>query len=197
MKILIAEDDSASRAMLAGALKKWGHEPIEAEDGEAAWRVLQQPDAPLLAILDWIMPGMDGLDVLRRVRSIETDRPTYILLLTGKQGKGNIVTGLEAGADDYVTKPFDPEELRARVQVGRRMVEIRERLIAKMAELQDALDRIQTLERILPICSFCKKIRNDAEEWEKLESYISERSGALFSHSICPDCMQKHYPDLA
>lgn len=197
MKVLIAEDDLTSRILLSGALTKWGYEPMEVIDGETAWKTLQQVDAPPLAILDWVMPGMDGLEVVRRVRTIETDRPPYILLLTSRQGKENIVTGLEAGADDYVIKPFDPDELRARVQVGRRMMEIQERLLKKMTELQDALNHIHNLEKILPICSFCKKIRDDAGKWEQVESYVTKKSGTLFSHGICPDCMKKHYEEFS
>ena len=196
MKILIAEDDLTSRTLLSGILEKWGYEPIETTDGETAWWIMQQTNAPPLVILDWIMPGMEGLEVVRRVREVETERPPYIILLTSKQGKENIITGLEVGANDYMVKPFDPDELRARVQVGQRMVEIQERLLAKMQELQKAVDHIQNLEKILPICSFCKKIRDDAGKWEQVEAYVSKRSGALFSHGICPECMTKHYPDI-
>jgi len=196
MKILIAEDDLTSRTLLSGALEKWGYEPFEAPDGAVAWAFMQEADAPRLVILDWILPGLDGLDVVRRIRSLETDRPPYILLLTSKKEKENIVAGLEAGADDYVTKPFDPDELRARVMVGRRMIDMQKRLLEKMQELRGALDHINNLERMLPICSYCKKIRNDTGRWEQIESYVSKRSGAVFSHGICPDCLKKHHPDF-
>lgn len=196
MKILIAEDDLTSRSMLCGALEKWGYDIIEATDGDTAWRFLQGGDAPPLAILDWIMPGMDGLEVVRRIREKETERPPYVLLLTSKQGKDNVIAGLEAGADDYLSKPFDPGELRARVRVGERLIEMRERLLTKMTALETALDHIRNLEKILPICASCKKIRNDADNWEQVESYVSRMAGTRFSHGLCPDCAKKLYPDF-
>ena len=135
MRILIAEDDFTSRTVLSSVLKKSGHEVVETVNGVAAWHALQQPDAPRLVILDWMMPEMDGLDVLRRVRAQQTDQPPYIIMLTAKGGKADIIAGLDAGADDYLTKPFDAGELRARISVGRRMIEMQ-------AKLEDALQKI-------------------------------------------------------
>ncbi|MBI9082749.1 MAG: diguanylate cyclase [Desulfobacterales bacterium] len=128
MRILIAEDDFTSRGMLAAVLKKAGHEPVETVNGLEAWGALQKPDAPRLVILDWMMPEMDGLEVLRRVRALPGDRPPYILMLTTKTDKAEIIAGLDAGANDYLAKPFDVGELRARVEVGRRMVEMQDAL---------------------------------------------------------------------
>jgi two-component system, cell cycle response regulator len=128
VKILIADDDVTSRLVLAGVLKKHGHEVVVTVDGDEAWAALQRPDAPKLVILDWVMPGLAGVDVCRRARTIESDQPPYIILLTSRDGKTDIVTGLEAGADDYLAKPFDPGELLARVGVGRRLVELQTRL---------------------------------------------------------------------
>lgn len=153
MKILVAEDDFISRAMLCGVLRKSGHEVIEALHGAEAWEMLQQPDAPSLVILDWMMPEMDGPEVLRRVRAVHTDRPPYIIMLSARNEKSNIILGLGSGADEYLVKPFDPDELLARVEVGQRMVEMQlwlHRLRAnsqrirvendqRMSELQDAL----------------------------------------------------------
>jgi len=135
VKILIADDDVTSRLVLAGVLKKHGHEVVVTVDGAEAWDALQRPDAPRLAILDWVMPGLSGVDVCRRARTIESDQPPYIILLTSRGQKTDIVTGLEAGADDYLAKPFDPGELLARVDVGRRLIELQARLI----EARDAL----------------------------------------------------------
>lgn len=129
MLVLIAEDDFTSRTMLAEVLKKAGHEPVETADGAQAWVELQKPDAPRLVILDWMMPEMDGLEVLRRVRALPTDRPPYILMLTSKTDKAEVIAGLDAGANDYLAKPFDVGELRARIEVGSRMVELQEDLI--------------------------------------------------------------------
>ena len=128
MKILIADDDLTSRTILEGVLKKWGYQPVVASDGNAAWEVLQKPDAPSLVVLDWKMPGMDGLEVCRRVRERSTSNPPHIILLTARGDKADIVEGLEAGANDYVSKPYDNDELRARIRVGQRMVEVQSEL---------------------------------------------------------------------
>ena len=120
MRILIAEDDSISRRLLEVTLIKWGYEVVSTEDGEAAWRVLQAEEAPSLAILDWMMPGLDGVEICRKVREREERPYTYIMLLTAKGSKEDVVIGLDAGADDYVNKPFDQKELRSRIKVGER-----------------------------------------------------------------------------
>jgi diguanylate cyclase (GGDEF)-like protein len=135
MRILIAEDDFTSRAILTAALKKHGHETVTTVNGAEAWEAMQQPDAPQLAILDWMMPHMDGVEVCRRVRALETDQPPYIILLTSRDEKADIIAGLEAGADDYVAKPYDPRELHARINVGLRMIEMQ----AKLLEARNAL----------------------------------------------------------
>jgi two-component system cell cycle response regulator len=135
MKVLIADDDVTSRLVLAGVLAKCGHDVVTTVDGDQAWEAMRRPDAPRLAILDWMMPGLAGVDVCRRVRTLESDQPPYIIILTSKGEKADIVAGLEAGADDYLAKPFDPGELRARVDVGRRVIELQ----AKLLEARDAL----------------------------------------------------------
>jgi phosphoserine phosphatase RsbU/P len=196
MRILIADDDFTSRAILTGMLKKYVHEIVAAENGAEAWQALQQPDAPALVILDWIMPDMDGPEVVRRVRALPTTRPPYIIMLTAKGEKADVIAGLEAGANDYLAKPFDPGELRARIEVGRRMVEMQETLAAKIEELRRAFDQIKTLRGIVPICANCKKIRDDQGYWNQVEVYVRDHSEAEFSHSICPECMKILYPEL-
>jgi DNA-binding response OmpR family regulator len=156
-----------------------------------AWEALQGDDAPSLAILDWMMPGMDGLELCRRIRKMPNSTPPYLILLTAKGRRADLVTGLEAGANDYVTKPFNREELRARVQVGVRMVELQQNLADRVKALEEALARVKQLQGLLPICSYCKKIRDDQNYWQQVESYIAEHSQAQFSHSICPDCYEK------
>jgi len=128
MKVLIADDDATSRLVLVGVLKKAGHDVVTTLDGSEAWQAMQRPDAPKLAILDWIMPGLTGLDVCRSIRGLASDEPPYLILLTSMGGKSDIVAGLEAGADDYLGKPFDAAELRARVDVGRRVIDLQARL---------------------------------------------------------------------
>lgn len=197
MRILIAEDDVTSRAVLMGVLKKQGHEVVVTVNGAEAWNAMQQPDAPRLAILDWMMPEMEGLEVCRRIQTLETDRPPYLIMLTAKDEKADIIAGLEAGADDYLAKPFDPGELRARVEVGRRVVELQQAITERVRDLEAALNQVKLLQGIIPICCLCHKIRTDQECWEQMEKYITEHSEAKFSHGICPECMKKHYPEYA
>lgn len=194
MRILIAEDDLTSRMMLTAVLKKQGHDTVATATGAEALSALLAEDAPRLAILDWMMPELDGLEVVRRVRRERKERQPYILMLTTKCEKEDIVAGLEAGADDYLAKPFHPAELQARVEVGRRLIEMQDQLADQVVELRQALEDVKTLQGILPICLYCKKIRNDKGYWEQVEAYIGHHSDAMFSHSICPECMKKVYP---
>ena len=197
MQILIAEDDFASRNVLIAMLTKNGHEVVATSNGSEAWEAMQQPDAPRLAILDWIMPEINGVEVCHRVRALETDQPPYIIMLTIKGEKEDIVAGLEAGADDYLAKPYDPGELRARVDVGRRMLELQANLAERMRDLQKALDDVRTLRGIIPICANCKRIRDDEGCWHQVEVYVRDHSEAQFSHGVCPACMKKLYPEFA
>ncbi|HEV8202486.1 MAG TPA: response regulator transcription factor [Candidatus Polarisedimenticolia bacterium] len=190
MRILIAEDDLVSRKMLEATLTRWGYEVLVTCDGQAALQALTGPDAPRVAILDWMMPSLDGVDVCRRVREGSVAQPPYVILLTAKGNKEDIVSGLEAGADDYIIKPFDREELRARLQAGLRIITLQNQLAARVRELEEAIARIRTLQGLLPICSYCKRVRNDGDYWQQVESYISDHSDARFSHGICPDCYE-------
>ena len=169
----------------------WGFNVVTAEDGEAAIEVLNQDDAPSLAIIDWMMPRKDGLDVCRHVRK-QAGRPyTYLVLLTAKGQKEEIAAGLEAGADDYVIKPFDPDELRARLTVGQRVVELERKLAKKVQDLEIALTDVKKLKALLPICMYCKRIRDEKDYWHQIEEYIHHQTGTDFTHGICPACMEK------
>ena len=143
MRILIAEDDAISRRLLQVALVKWGYEVVVTANGDEAWQALQAPDAPALAILDWLMPGRDGVELCRQARATPQLKTLYLILLTSRGSKDDIVDGLEAGADDHVTKPFDHDELRARVQVGFRVVQLQQALAERVRELEAALSREQ------------------------------------------------------
>ncbi len=196
MKVLIAEDDSISRRLLQAALVKWGYDVTVTADGRAAWDTLQAPDAPRLLILDWLMPEMDGIEVCRALRKSDALKSAYVILLTSRGSKEDVIRGLEGGADDYVTKPFDHGELRARVQVGARVVSLQQTLAQRVQELEDAMNSVKTLQGLLPICCYCKKIRDDGNYWHRVESYISGHANVRFSHGICPDCSEKLKADL-
>jgi DNA-binding response OmpR family regulator len=191
VKILIAEDEPVSRHLLEACLKKWGYDVMAACDGNEAWEICQKQGIPELAILDWMMPGMDGLELCRKIRAQVSSQAVYILILTAKGGQEDVVEGLKGGADDYVVKPFDPEELRARVQAGVRIIELQKNLTSRVRELEEALALVKRLQGLLPICVYCKKIRNDQNYWAQVEEYISRHSDAKFSHGICPDCYQE------
>jgi len=193
MRVLIADDDLTYCHVLEALLRKWGYETLVTRDGEKAWKILQAPEAPPLAILDWMMPGKDGVDICREVRQASQTNPTYIILLTSKGRKEDVVSGLDAGADDYITKPFESEELRARVQAGVRIIKLQMALADRVKELQEALQQIKTLQGILPICMFCKKIRNDGNYWQQVETYVSQHSKAEFTHGLCPECLEKYF----
>lgn len=197
MKILIAEDDLTSRRRLEMVLTKWGYETVSCSNGEQAWERLQSVHTPKLAILDWLMPEMEGIEICRRLRELDTQNPVYVILLTTQNEKANIVRGLDAGADDYIIKPFEPDELQARIRVGCRVLQLQEKLANRIKDLQDSLQHIKTLQGILPICSYCKKIRDDQNYWEEVEEYVVKHSNADFTHSVCPKCYEKHIkPEL-
>lgn len=191
-RILIAEDDPVSRRVLEATLQKWDFEVDVAADGDEAAAVLASPDCPRLAIFDWMMPGKDGPDLCEIARQREDGQAFYILLLTAKAQKEDIVTGLSSGADDYVTKPFNREELRARLHTGQRIITLQKTLAERIGDLETALAEVKALSGLLPICSYCKRIREGDDYWQQVESYIAHHSEASFSHGVCPDCYDEH-----
>ncbi len=194
MHVLIADDDRIAAAVLSRTLKQWDFDVTVVLDGAEAWSHLQGAESkrtPTLAILDWMMPHLEGADVCRRVRQEMPLANMYLMLLTSLESRSHVVAGLDAGADDYLVKPFDPDELRARVNVGVRVLALQEKLADRVQELQEALANVKQLHGLLPICSYCKRIRGDDQYWTQVESYIAARSDAQFSHGICPPCAQK------
>ena len=189
MRILIAEDEPVSRRLLQKSVERWGFEPVVCTDGAEAWSALQSADAPSIALLDWMMPGLDGPDICRRIRQSGQQRQPYLVLLTGRARTEDVVAGLQSGADDYLTKPVDRDELEARLGVARRVVQLQQRLADRVAELELALSRVRQLQGLLPICSYCKRIRDDKNYWSQVESYIAEHLDIRFSHGICPSCL--------
>lgn len=173
MKILIAEDDTVSSLVLAAKLKKLGHEVLTAENGRDAWYTYQR-ESPRIVITDWMMPVVDGLELCRMIRSDHRVQYTYIIMLTALGGKGSYLEGMNAGADDFVTKPFDMEALKARLRVAERII-----------HLQAAVNQ---LEGLLPICSYCKKIRDENNIWQPLEYYVANKTDTAFAQTVCPNC---------
>ena len=190
MRILIAEDSATSRLLLETTLEKWGHEVVSTRDGRESWAAIQEDNAPQLAILDWMMPEMDGLEVCRLIRADSRLKGTYIIMLTARDSSADLVEGLEAGADDYATKPVIPKELQARITVGQRVLQLQTELANRVKELEESIAREKHLQGLLPICSYCKKVRDDENYWQQVEAYIETRADVAFSHSICPDCFE-------
>jgi len=177
VKILTVEDDAVARAVLRQALRRLGHESVEAADGEAAWELLQTEPVRVI-VSDWMMPRTDGLDLCRRVRARARTDYIYFILLTSRDAtEENQMAATDAGVDDFLTKPLDLAELWTRLRVAERILKY--------------TTQVRQLEEMLPICSYCKKIRDDQNYWQQLEGYISERTGSDFSHSVCPDCYQR------
>jgi DNA-binding response OmpR family regulator len=190
VRALIADDDRVTATILASALRRWGFEVTLAHDGRTAWEHIVS-HRPQMIILDWMMPEIDGLDLCHRIRQEPGSAHAYVILLTSRDASADRVKGLDAGADDYVTKPFDREELRARIMVGKRVARIQSELGDRVSELQQALANVRQLEGLIPICSYCSRIRSDQDSWEQMESYVSAHSSATFSHGICPTCLEK------
>jgi len=175
MKVLIVEDDLIASRVLEAALTKLGHEALVAEDGEAAWQILRTQ--PVRAVVsDWQMPRLNGLELCQRIRSKKGDYVYFILLTQMEATEKNLHEATDAGVDDFLGKPIDPAQLWMRLRVA-------ERILGFTTE-------VRQLESFLPICGYCKKVRDDHNYWQQIERYISSRTGTNFSHGVCPDCME-------
>lgn len=174
MRILTVEDDPVARRVLKQALRKLGHEVIEAEDGEMALDVLSKENVRVI-VSDWVMPNLDGLEFCKAVRARSDEDYVYFILLTSTTATtDNEREAADAGVDDFLSKPLDVNELWMRLRVAERILQF--------------ATQVRTLEAFLPICSYCKKVREDSNYWTQIESYINTRTGTDFSHSVCPDC---------
>jgi DNA-binding response OmpR family regulator len=197
LQVLVADDEPVSRTVVGAMLKNAGFVVQYAPDGQQAWQRLQSPNPPALALLDWEMPGLQGPEVIARIRGQQSPSPTYVILLTSRDSSADIVSGLRAGADDYVTKPADEEELIARVNVGARVVRLQLALADRVRSLEEALANVKALQTLLPMCAYCKSIRNDQNYWQKVETYFTQHSGVSFTHSYCPSCYERYVrPEL-
>lgn len=193
--VLVVDDRQADRTLLTEILVREGYEVRSFESGKLALAsVAAQP--PQLILLDIQMPEMDGFEVFRRLKAREESRDIPIMFISAATEMENKLTGLRLGAVDFVTKPFQREELLARVRTHVELSLLRSQLAQQTADLRDALAKVKTLSGFIPICASCKKIRDDQGFWNQIERYISEHSDAQFSHGICPDCMQRLYPDF-
>jgi DNA-binding response OmpR family regulator len=177
--------------LLQSLLTTWGYTVTSACDGNEAWQILSEPEHPHLVILDGMMPGIEGPEIVRRLRERELARPYYAIIVTSHSSKYTAANVLNSGADDFIWKPFDSDELRARVAVGYRMNVLQKELSEHNRQLEQTLARVKQLEGIIPICTYCKKIRDDQKSWHQLETYISDHSEAVFSHGACPACLEE------
>lgn len=166
MKVLVADDEAVSRRLIESSVQRWGYEPVVANDGLEASKVLHGPDAPKMAILDWMMPGLDGIQLCRTLRGQKSESYTYILLLTAKQSKSDVIEGLEAGADDYITKPFDPSELRVRLRTGRRILYLLDQLTTARETLRD-LAAHDPLTKLWNRTSVIELLQNEIERAQR------------------------------
>jgi DNA-binding response OmpR family regulator len=182
LRILVAEDDADTREFLTLMLAKAGHQVDGAANGLDAWEALKRESYALL-VADCMMPKLDGFELCRKMRSAA--RPyTYIIMLTAYGGRDNYLKGMEAGADDFLTKPCDFDELRSRLKVAERILSLQE--------------EVRQLKGLLPICTYCKNVRENQDDWVPIETYVSRRSEASFSHGICPECFTSRVqPELA
>jgi phosphoserine phosphatase RsbU/P len=185
VKLLIAEDDVFFRRLLEQTLVPQ-YDVLTVHDGLEAWTVLRQPDAPQLAILDWIMPGLSGPQVCQNVRQSPTAGFTYLIILTAKNSPADVVAGLRLGADDYVTKPFAPEVLRARVRTGERVVNLHNEVVTRDLLLEQALAREKRFQQLMPACPSCGQLRLDDAYWRQIEDYIHDLPSP--SAGTCPTC---------
>ena len=178
MKILIAEDDAVSAKILQFALESAGHEVRATATGSEAWAAFDQEPVRVI-ISDWMMPDSDGLDLCRQVRGrAKTDYTYFILLTANHTGRENLRKAMDAGVDDFLPKPLDRETVLMRLRVAERIIEFS--------------TQIRQLKELIPICMYCKKVRDDENFWHGVESYISQQTGSNFSHGICPECFEKH-----
>ncbi len=182
MRILVAEDDPVSQEVMACFLKDLGHEVVATGNGVDALAAHQQNPFQIV-LTDWMMPIMEGTELCRHIREAQGVSYTYIIVLTSKCGRANLLTAMEAGADDFVVKPFDPLVLAARLRVAERIVALQ--------------SRVRQMELLLPVCSYCKHIRNEQGEWVTIEDHLVARLGTSFSHGVCPICYREQIqPEL-
>jgi DNA-binding response OmpR family regulator len=190
MRVLVAEDDERSRNGLVRLLERDGYEVTVANDGQAAINILLAPNPPQITLLDWDMPRLDGIHVSWAVRSIPTRPYTYIIMVTAKAAATDALAAFAAGVDDFLSKPIDSLQLLARLRCGERVIGLEKRCAERVTELKGALDEVRKLQSLLPICKYCKRLRDDSDCWHIFDGYIRDEAGTDFSKVVCPDCME-------
>lgn len=196
-KILVADDDIITRRLVENVMHKNGYDIVPCKNGNEAWEQLRDPAGPKLAILDWVMPGIQGIEICKRIREQKFKIKPYLIILTASMNeKKDVLETFRTGANDYIEKPFDSNELIARVKLGEKLINLQIELSKRISALEEAQQHIKTLQGILPICMHCHNIRKDNESWERIEEYISRHTDAQFSHGLCPKCLKKHYPEI-
>jgi len=194
VKILTVEDDALSRELLKATLEKAGHDVISCVDGESAFETYKRTPDIEMAVRVWVMSGMDGLEVCKEIKAVAGQSLIYVIMLTAQDKAEDLALALDSGADDYVSKPFNQLELNARINAGIRTVRLQKAMMSNITELQKALAHVDQLQGILPICAWCKKIRDDSQFWCSVEDYLSQYSKVQLSHGICPECQQREFP---
>jgi DNA-binding response OmpR family regulator len=192
--ILVVDDTQAALKLLTGILGQEGYEVRPADSGQLALASVEERP-PELILLDIRMPGMDGFEVLRRLKAREESRRIPVIILSAATELDQRVAGLRLGAVDFVRKPFEREELLARVATHLELFRLRTELELQAAELRHALAKVKTLSGFIPICASCKKLRDDKGFWSQLEQYVLEQTDAQLSHGLCPECLKKFFPD--
>jgi phosphoserine phosphatase RsbU/P len=191
MTILVADDHEMNRKLLVAILGAEGYIVHEASNGGEALDFLARNAEPLVALIDWQMPIHTGPEICRMARAMPGARLQHLILVTARRGTEDIVEGLGTGAHDYVTKPFDAAELLARVRIGCEMVKLQHSLADRVKALEAALAEIKQLKGLLPMCCYCKSVRDDKNYWQEVENYLLSQADVKVSHGVCPACFER------
>jgi sigma-B regulation protein RsbU (phosphoserine phosphatase) len=173
VKVLVVDDDPVVRLLVKTMVSRLGHEVVVATSGAEAWAILQTSPSHIV-LSDWIMPDVDGLELCRRIRAEASPEYTYVMLLTALDAKAHYLQAIDAGVDDFLTKPFDPDLLAARLRVAERILGLQH--------------HVEHLEQLLPICMYCKKIRDEADQWVRVEEFLTSQTSRELTHGICTQC---------
>jgi phosphoserine phosphatase RsbU/P len=189
-RVLVAEDDETSRNALVRLLQREGYDVTVANDGQEAIHILLAPDPPHIALLDWAMPRLDGIHVCLAVRSIPSNPYTYIVMVTGRDQATDALAAFAAGVDDFLSKPLDSSQLLARLRCGLRVLTLEKRYAERSDDLERTREEVRNLKRLLPICTECRQVRDDADFWEEIDAYRSDQTGTYLASGICHGCKE-------